>query len=71
MIPRNNPNPYVKIDDDQFDQLIASLSQMQTKIQNIQDAIADLPGREANINLTGELDGVPAEFVGAYDINNV
>ena len=70
MIPRNNPNPYVKIDDDQFDQLIAALSQMQTKIQNIQDAIADLPGREANINLTGELDGAPVEFVGAYDINN-
>lgn len=70
MIPRKNLNPYVRLDEQQLSLILAALSQIQTKIQNVQDRVDDLPGRMAEINLTGELDGAPIELIGAYDINN-
>jgi hypothetical protein len=64
-------NPLVKLDQDQFSALLASLQNLSTKIQKLETAVSDLPGRKAEVNVTGELDGVPVEFVGAYDVNNL
>lgn len=61
--------------DDQFQQLLDALSPIATKLAALETEVERLESDKANldgeINIEGEIDGVPAEISGLYEIVNI
>lgn len=60
--------------DDQFQQLLSALSPIAIKLAALETEVQRLESDKANldgeINIEGEVDGVPAEISGLYEIIN-
>jgi hypothetical protein len=61
--------------DDQFQQLLDALSPIAIKLKALEEEVERLETDKANlegeINIEGEIDGVPAEISGLYEIVDI
>ena len=61
--------------DDQFQQLLDALSPIAIKLAALEEEVTRLESDKANlygeINIEGEVDGVPAEISGVYEILDI
>lgn len=64
-------NPAVRLDEEQFTAFVTAITGLQTQLTALSVAVADLPSRQVTIEGLFEVDAVPVEIAGSYEIQNV